>query len=109
VKQKFVYQDMLRQRSKICDEARAVEKPKIEKRLKFTTMQPQLRFRDERQNTTTATNACDCKSKDANIRLKCNCPESVETSKTQADSVNQSPIVSNEVEGESFSLSMEAV
>lgn len=89
---------MLQKRSKICDEARAVEKPKIEKRPKLTTTtSPELKFKDERTNATFA-DECDCNSKDTNLRLKCNCPTNVETSKT----LNQSPIVSNEVERKSF-------
>lgn len=89
VKQKFVYQDMLQKRSKICDEARAVETPKLKP--KSTTSRPLLKLNDEKRNETLA--GCDCNSTDVNVRSKCNCPSFVGT-----DTLSQAPIVSNEVE-----------
>lgn len=103
VKQKFVYQDMLQKRSKICDEARAVDKPRIEKKLKSTTIKPQLRLKDEHQNITP--DECDCNSKDLKARLKCNCLNKPEFSKLHNSTSNQSPIVSNQVERKKFNRS----
>jgi hypothetical protein len=89
VKQRFVYQDMLQKRSKICDEARAVEKPKLKP--KSTTPRPLLKLSDEKRNETLA--GCDCNSTDVNVRSKCNCPSLVVT-----NTLNQSPIVSDDIE-----------
>ncbi|KAI6170496.1 Sema domain-containing protein [Aphelenchoides bicaudatus] len=92
VKQKFVYQDMLKKNSKICDEARAVEKPKLKP--KVTTPRPLFKLSDEKRNATVVSD-CNCNSTDLNIRSKCNCPSLENTS---ANTLSQAPIVSNEVE-----------
>ena len=86
---------MLRKRSKICDEAKAVEKPKLKH--KPTTPRPLLKLSDEKRNETLA--GCDCNSTDVNMRSKCNCPT---LAIVRTNTLNQAPIVSDDVERKFF-------
>jgi hypothetical protein len=90
---------MLKKHSKICDEARSVEKPKIEKK-KSTTVKPEIKFHDEKKNSTFDALAaeCNCNSRDVSQRAKCNCSDSLNGDKKpiNTNNFNQSPIVSNE-------------
>lgn len=76
---------MLQKRSKICDEVKKVEKPRIIKTESTTTSRP--KFNDEQKNSS----ACDCNSVD----IQCDCPSK---SNTPNNTLHQASVVSDEIE-----------
>ncbi|KAI6179619.1 Sema domain-containing protein [Aphelenchoides besseyi] len=105
VKQKFAYQDVLEKRSKICDEARIVEKPFLTRKPKISSSKAKdvpLLLNDSISSSPGSTN-CNCDlERRHEFRTKCNCTVTEEQRKAHITaSVDSSPIIANEVESQS--------
>ncbi|KAI6223642.1 Sema domain-containing protein [Aphelenchoides fujianensis] len=97
VKTKFAYQDVLQRKSRICDEARAVEKPLVNRRPK-----PQKANDPPLQRNETGglpLDGCNCElEKRPEVRAKCNCAGGFERKTPTTVAADPSPIISDEVE-----------